>query len=441
MSNNSDQNQEIFREEILHQIFGEIGAIIEDFSCAVESTVLMHGRLYVTRNFVCFYSNLFGLEKKMRIPYSHIKTITKENTAMVFPNAISICTNKKDYTFRSFWDRDQCYKLLNQQLERYRNESLGGDKSSTSSTSTDSTSSSTAPTTSTSAPTPAPVPSSVSISTSTSTNVSINSEDIVDTEINEENTSPKDTSYKAPQEYLNMFTEEINKCKLKNPVTNFTLPISVYDFAKLFILEKAEHNYAKYHEMTKDTNVVPTTWKKTPNDFEFEREIKFFKPVNLPGLASTRGVKLQKLRLYFKKPSLVSSSLIDNADPTLDDGSEVNPSEISIENDIGFVLYSCTRLEDVPSAHCFSVDDVVVVKNISTSNIPKIEVDISFQVTFIRSTMMKYIIESSTNAEMIKWLDVFSKNNFKKNVEIFLKNSPTSSPVNSPKVETSPKPG
>jgi hypothetical protein len=65
-----------------------------DFSCAVESIVLLHGRMYITNKFLCFYSNLFGLEKKIRIPYSHIKNITKENTAMVIPNAIAITTGK-----------------------------------------------------------------------------------------------------------------------------------------------------------------------------------------------------------------------------------------------------------------------------------------------------------------------------------------------------------
>ena len=63
-----------------------------DFTCAVESTVLLHGRMYITSKFICFYSNLFGLEKKIRIPYSHIRSITKTMTAMVIPNAISIST-------------------------------------------------------------------------------------------------------------------------------------------------------------------------------------------------------------------------------------------------------------------------------------------------------------------------------------------------------------
>ena len=33
--------------------------------------------------------------------------------------------------------------------------------------------------------------------------------------------------------------------------------------------------------------------------------------------------------------------------------------------------------------------------------------EITFQVTFMKSTYMKFIIERSTNVEMIKWLEVF----------------------------------
>lgn len=40
-----------------------------DFSCAVESRILLHGRMYVTHTFVCFYSNLFGFEKTIKIPF------------------------------------------------------------------------------------------------------------------------------------------------------------------------------------------------------------------------------------------------------------------------------------------------------------------------------------------------------------------------------------
>ncbi len=41
-----------------------------DYSCAVEAKILLHGRLYVTDKFVCFYSNFFGFEKKVQAPPS-----------------------------------------------------------------------------------------------------------------------------------------------------------------------------------------------------------------------------------------------------------------------------------------------------------------------------------------------------------------------------------
>jgi hypothetical protein len=60
------------------------------------------------------------VEKKIRIPYSHITSITKENTALVIPNAIAIATNRKEYLFRSFWDRDGCHQLLQEFTEKYK---------------------------------------------------------------------------------------------------------------------------------------------------------------------------------------------------------------------------------------------------------------------------------------------------------------------------------
>ena len=104
----------------MRQVFGDVGDLIDDFSCAVETTVLLHGRMYVTSRFLCFYSNLFGLEKKIRIPYSHITQITKENTVLVIPNAIAITTYRKEYLFRSFWDRDECFRILKEFTDSYR---------------------------------------------------------------------------------------------------------------------------------------------------------------------------------------------------------------------------------------------------------------------------------------------------------------------------------
>lgn len=45
--------------------------IFDDFSCALQKTVAVHGRLYITDSFLCFYSNVLGLEQK--VGPSHLK--------------------------------------------------------------------------------------------------------------------------------------------------------------------------------------------------------------------------------------------------------------------------------------------------------------------------------------------------------------------------------
>ncbi|CAM9165693.1 unnamed protein product [Pylaiella littoralis] len=110
----SDAATADYRADIVRSIFGEVGTPVEDFSCAVESRILLHGRMYVTNTFVCFYSNLFGFEKIIKIPFCHMRCITKEKTALFIPNAIAIITSKKEYIFRSFWDREDAFQTLKQ---------------------------------------------------------------------------------------------------------------------------------------------------------------------------------------------------------------------------------------------------------------------------------------------------------------------------------------
>jgi hypothetical protein len=84
----------------------------------------------------------------------------------------------------------------------------------------------------------------------------------------------------------------------------------------------------RYHESVKDTNLSVSSWEELSSSLGFGRDLKFFKPVNLPGLASTRGVKIQRYRKF---------------------------------GEYGLILCSSTRLEDVPAADTFSVDDVLAV--------------------------------------------------------------------------------
>jgi len=63
--------------------------VIRDFSCAVEKSIMLHGRLFVTAHFVAFESGLFS-GTKVLIPLQDILSVCEANQALVFPNAIKI---------------------------------------------------------------------------------------------------------------------------------------------------------------------------------------------------------------------------------------------------------------------------------------------------------------------------------------------------------------
>jgi len=48
----------------------------------------------VTDTFLGFYTNLFGIEKKIKIPLKTVKCVTPAKTMLVIPNAISVETGE-----------------------------------------------------------------------------------------------------------------------------------------------------------------------------------------------------------------------------------------------------------------------------------------------------------------------------------------------------------
>jgi hypothetical protein len=66
-----------------------------DYGCALAKDILVHGRLYVSENHICFHSNLFGWITDVVIPFAEVQTIEKKMTALVIPNAIGVTTSKE----------------------------------------------------------------------------------------------------------------------------------------------------------------------------------------------------------------------------------------------------------------------------------------------------------------------------------------------------------
>ncbi|KAK0178293.1 hypothetical protein PV328_002257 [Microctonus aethiopoides] len=103
------------RSEDFKRIFKDVPddeRLVVDYSCALQREILVHGRLYVSQNYVCFYANYFMWETLVSLRWKDVASITKEKTALVIPNAISICTKKDKFFLTTFGARDKTYLML-----------------------------------------------------------------------------------------------------------------------------------------------------------------------------------------------------------------------------------------------------------------------------------------------------------------------------------------
>ena len=68
-----------------------------EYSCAIQKDILVHGRLYATVNYLCFYANIFRWETSIALKWKDVNGLTKEKTALVIPNAIQVRITKNKH--------------------------------------------------------------------------------------------------------------------------------------------------------------------------------------------------------------------------------------------------------------------------------------------------------------------------------------------------------
>ena len=103
------------RNREFHQLFRSVPEddyLIEDYSCALQRDIILAGRIYISEGHICFSSNILGWVTTLVISFDEVVSVEKENTAMVFPNAIAIQTLQARHTFRSLLSREATYDLL-----------------------------------------------------------------------------------------------------------------------------------------------------------------------------------------------------------------------------------------------------------------------------------------------------------------------------------------
>jgi regulator of replication initiation timing len=87
--------------------------VVDNFICAllVKGTLLLQGSMYITENYVCFYSNI-GKKVIVQIKLSDVIRVRRCKILKSIPNSIEIHTNKKKYFWASFIHRDNAYRLI-----------------------------------------------------------------------------------------------------------------------------------------------------------------------------------------------------------------------------------------------------------------------------------------------------------------------------------------
>ncbi|KAJ5908375.1 hypothetical protein N7495_001057 [Penicillium taxi] len=103
------------RNRDFHQLFRSVPEddyLIEDYGCALQREIILAGRIYISEGHICFSSNILGWVTTLVISFDEVVAVEKENTAMVFPNAIAIQTLHARHTFRSLLSRESTYDLM-----------------------------------------------------------------------------------------------------------------------------------------------------------------------------------------------------------------------------------------------------------------------------------------------------------------------------------------
>ncbi|XP_020646338.3 GRAM domain-containing protein 2B isoform X2 [Pogona vitticeps] len=97
----------------------------QNFTCALQKEILYQGKLFISENWICFFSKVFGKDIKISIPVHSVTLIKKTRTALLVPNALVITTTSDRYIFVSFLSRDTAHKLLKSVCRHLENVSVG----------------------------------------------------------------------------------------------------------------------------------------------------------------------------------------------------------------------------------------------------------------------------------------------------------------------------
>lgn len=98
-----------------HKLFKEVGKdepLRQSYTCALQRDILYQGKMFVSDNWICFHSKVFGRDTKIAIAVMSVTFLKKTKTALLVPNALVIEAANEQHVFVSFLSRNTTFKLL-----------------------------------------------------------------------------------------------------------------------------------------------------------------------------------------------------------------------------------------------------------------------------------------------------------------------------------------
>ncbi|UJR14583.1 hypothetical protein I4U23_001578 [Adineta vaga] len=101
------------RDDDFKHIFDELPSdeqLIVSYPCIWRKDMFMHGRMFLSMNYLCFYTCFFKSEERIYIVLKDIVSVERDKSANTLSNAIKLQTNKDDeYVFASFVPRERIF--------------------------------------------------------------------------------------------------------------------------------------------------------------------------------------------------------------------------------------------------------------------------------------------------------------------------------------------
>jgi len=351
---NGSSSKQMYTTEFIKALFGEAGIVVGDFPCSYQRQA---GRLYVSTDAVFFYSNLFGFEKRIKIDYENATEIDLVRTTSVF-----IKTSDEEFIFRSFDDRQSVLELIK----------TFHSKNSSSSTELS-----------------ADIPSAIhSDETKSDDLVSLSDHDENDTKqqvTKSSQESPEDTRIQAPKAGSivpnssggTLLWEKMKKHSKdwESIIPAQKLPCnSVTDFFDTFLRDSSPRSMSYFQsKVIGDSNVSLEAWtKNAAPDGEQSTEDSLSRAIEFEHTTRWAVAKVKRRQTY--------QTCGKNA-----------------------IIQNFTHLQGIPQADAFFVEDMWLLG----TETDHVTLDVKCRIVWLKSTMLKSVIEKRTKSEAKEWFDKY----------------------------------